>query len=99
MGSANFTENGFIFNNELLCETNESLNELFNDQKEKSKLCNDNSINEYLQFVDNRNLREDIFNDIDSIKNIKEFNKKNNIKSDLKVDNSDVLLNYQLLYL
>ena len=80
VGSANFTENGFIFNNELLCETNESLNELFNDQKEKSKLCNDNSINEYLQFVDNRNLREDIFNDIDSIKkNIKEFNKKNNI--------------------
>ena len=45
-----------------------------------------------MQFVDNRNLREDIFNDIDSIKNIKEFNKKNNIKSDLKVDNSDVFI-------
>lgn len=92
-GSANFTENGFIFNNELLCETNESLNELFDDQKKKSKLCNDKSINEYLQIVDKRNLREDIFNDIDSIKkNIKEFNKKNNIKSDLKVDNSDVFI-------
>ena len=38
--------------------------------KKKSKLCNDKSINEYLQFVDNRNLREDIFNDIDSIKKI-----------------------------
>ena len=28
MGSVNFTENGFIYNNELLCEFNDSINKL-----------------------------------------------------------------------
>ena len=52
VGSANFTENGFVNNNELLTNINNGLNNLFVDQEKRSMLCTDKSILTYIQLVD-----------------------------------------------
>ncbi|OLF33327.1 phospholipase D family protein [Staphylococcus borealis] len=90
MGSANFTENGFIYNNELLCETNENTSRLFKKQNKNSMLCNSLNIREYIKFVDNKLQNEDSYNEIDKIRSkIEYFNKQNDINSDINNDMTD----------
>lgn len=92
IGSANFIENGFICNNEILSEINEPMIQLHDKQKEVSKLCTDKDIGSYIKFSDNKLQNEDIFNEIDLIKSkIEYFNKENNIYNEV---DSKFLSNY-----
>ena len=51
VGSANFTENGFINNREILTEISNDLSELFEEQKTNSILCSDPNITDYINFT------------------------------------------------
>ncbi|MEX6321353.1 phospholipase D family protein [Staphylococcus haemolyticus] len=90
MGSANFTENGLIYNNELLCEFNDSINKLLKKQHENSMLCNSPNIRKYINFVDNKLQSEDKYNEMDKIRSkIEYFNKQNDICSNINTEMTD----------
>lgn len=90
MGSANFTENGFIYNNELLSEINDDTNSFFEKQLENSMLCNSSNISKYINFVDNKLQNEDSYNEIDQIRNkIEYFNREHSISKYLNTDMTD----------
>lgn len=52
VGSANFSENGFSHNNELLIEANEDFSTLFQRQHEKSISCTDTKVEDFINFYD-----------------------------------------------
>lgn len=52
MGSANFTENGFINQRELMTEVNDETDTLFNSQEIVSLKANSTSIHNYITFFD-----------------------------------------------
>lgn len=54
IGSANFSENGFKRNNELLIETNEDCSRFFERQYKNSLLCTDKRIEEFITFYDEK---------------------------------------------
>lgn len=50
VGSANFTENGFISNQEIMVESVIETSKIFKKQKDISLLCNSKNINEFIEF-------------------------------------------------
>ncbi|WP_323707118.1 phospholipase D family protein [Mammaliicoccus vitulinus] len=50
IGSANFSENGFMNNNELLIQSNEDFSILFNHQFKRSISCTDVDVEKYIKF-------------------------------------------------
>lgn len=73
VGSANFTENGFRLNKEVLIESKYSFNEVFEDQKQNSLLCTDDNIekyiNIYIEDIDYNDEAEDIEDDFTAKEN------------------------------
>lgn len=56
IGSANFSENGFMNQKEILGEVNSNVDELFSKQSSNSLLCTDKNIEEYITIIqDNDN--------------------------------------------
>ncbi|MBG9982134.1 NgoFVII family restriction endonuclease [Aerococcaceae bacterium DSM 111020] len=55
VGSANFSENGFFFNREILTPTSVSLDELFSIQHSISRPCSAPDIQEYINFINEEN--------------------------------------------
>ena len=62
IGSANFSENGFFNNKEVMSEINYLPKELFNDQLKISLLCIDENINNYVDIYENEEKEQDLYN-------------------------------------
>lgn len=67
VGSANFTENGFVNNRELLVEISDSLDKLFDEQQQNSVSCLDENITDYINFTKEKNNEISIENPIEEI--------------------------------
>ncbi|EJD5718177.1 TPA: NgoFVII family restriction endonuclease [Staphylococcus pseudintermedius] len=86
VGSANFTENGFVNNRELLIRSEENFDYLFDTQVQNSIHCNDKDVESYINFFDdeiNINIEDDeketnVKSALHEI--IRNFNEKHNIR-------------------
>ncbi|MEC6749230.1 restriction endonuclease PLD domain-containing protein [Marinilactibacillus sp. XAAS-LB27] len=65
-GSANFTENGFFNNKEILISFNDSVENVFEEQKKNSLLCNDVRISEFIDFYDDESIEQEDVSSEDS---------------------------------
>ena len=86
VGSANFTENGFVNNRELLIRSEESFDYLFDSQVQNSIHCNDKDVESYINFFDDEKINN-IEDDEKEVKVestlqgiIRNFNEKHNIR-------------------
>lgn len=52
VGSANFTENGFEYNKEILIESDMSFDDIFDEQKQNSLICTDANIDKCVNIYD-----------------------------------------------
>ncbi|PCF85977.1 phospholipase D family protein [Staphylococcus intermedius] len=77
VGSANFTENGFVNNRELLVQSEESFNYLFDIQSQSSIHCNDQNVGNYINFFNDDKVVNSEKDDVDAEKEI-------NVESDLQ---------------
>lgn len=67
VGSANFSENGFKYHNELLLQSDVSFNDLLNEFLGKMLLCTNEEIAKHISFIDqNQDLeeKEDLLDDL-----------------------------------
>lgn len=71
VGSANFSENGFYKNNELLVETYLNTQDIFNLQNENSLLCLDENIESYILFYEEVvvNNKDDLSQELEKVEN------------------------------
>lgn len=67
IGSANFTDNGFKNNRELMVKGSEYTGSLFRDQRNKSMICTSHEINNYINFYDEKeNINLEVDTEIES---------------------------------
>src|SRR5690606_21512390 len=52
IGSANFSENGFFYQKEILVQLNDSLDALFEEQLDHSLICSDSKVNDLIEFFE-----------------------------------------------
>lgn len=55
VGSANFSENGFLYQRELMTEINNDVSYLIDEQRENSLLCTDSEVLNYVQLFKSQN--------------------------------------------
>ncbi|MEG1045962.1 phospholipase D family protein [Carnobacterium sp.] len=88
VGSANFTENGFVNWNECLLKTSEDTRYLFDLQLKKSILCSDKDVEKYIEFFKEENsgsFNTNVFSqegmNINTSSDIKKRNTRENFRS------------------
>lgn len=67
IGSANFTENGFINNQEIMVESYIKQDDIFNNQNKISLLCNNPSIDSFIDIYEDDTFEEETFEKNQSI--------------------------------
>lgn len=86
VGSANFSENGFFHQQEIMIESELNFDWIFSNQKKISKLTTDTNIERYINFYEDEILKSEIVNDLDtSFKNLTSEKRKDNHTRTLKM--------------
>ncbi|MCD8873946.1 NgoFVII family restriction endonuclease [Mammaliicoccus sciuri] len=86
IGSANFSENGFFNNNELLMLSNDDFTQLFNEQANKSMSCTNSEIEKYINFYQ------------EPILETNENQENNNIQIDIEETKGEESINNKLTF-
>lgn len=96
VGSANFTENGFINNRELMTLITDSTKELFCEQMKVSLLCTDETIDEHIFFYsENEGTMESLIQEESSNYSDEIKNKKLENPQGLRYTESDIVFKFR----